>query len=37
VWRPRDWLSGEIEKELRLLKGQPYLPLAMAMATVTTP
>jgi len=35
VWRPRDWLSGEIEKELRLLKGQPYLP--MAMATVTTP
>ena len=30
VWRPRDWLSGDIERELRLLKGQPCLPLAMA-------
>ena len=29
VWRPRDWLSGDIETELRLLKGQPRLPLAM--------
>jgi hypothetical protein len=29
VWRPRDWLSGDIETELRLLKGQPCLPLAM--------
>jgi hypothetical protein len=29
VWRPRDWLSGGIETELRLLKGQPALPLAM--------
>jgi len=28
VWRPRDWLSGGIERELRLLKGQPSLPLA---------
>jgi hypothetical protein len=27
VWRPRDWLSGEIEKQLHLLKGQPKLPL----------
>jgi hypothetical protein len=35
VWRPRDWLSGDIETELRLLKGQPALPLAMA-ATSTT-
>ena len=32
VWRPRDWLSGDIETELRLLKGQPQLPLAMAAA-----
>jgi hypothetical protein len=29
VWRPRDWLSGGIETELRLLRGQPMLPLAM--------
>jgi hypothetical protein len=28
VWRPRDWLTGGIETELRLLKGQPCLPLA---------
>ena len=27
VWRARDWLNGSIEKELRLLKGQPKLPL----------
>ena len=27
VWRPRDWLDGTIERELRLLKGQPMLPL----------
>jgi hypothetical protein len=27
VWRPSDWLSGAIELELRLLKGQPCLPL----------
>ena len=27
VWRPRDWLSGDIETQLRLLKGQPTLPL----------
>jgi hypothetical protein len=27
VWRPRDWLSGDIELELRMLKGQPCLPL----------
>lgn len=26
VWRPRDWLTGDIEMELRLLKGQPSLP-----------
>ena len=30
VWRPSDWLSGGIEMELRLLKGQPQLPLARA-------
>ena len=30
VWRPRDWLNGDIERELHLLKGQPMLPLAMA-------
>lgn len=30
VWRPSDWLSGGIETELRLLKGQPALPLALA-------
>lgn len=30
VWRPRDWLSGGIEMELRLLKEQPCLPLAVA-------
>jgi hypothetical protein len=35
VWRPRDWISGDIEKELRLLKGQPQLPLAMAAAPST--
>lgn len=29
VWRPSDWLSGAIETELRLLKGQPQLPLSM--------
>jgi hypothetical protein len=29
VWRPRDWLTGGIETELRLLKGQPCLPLAL--------
>jgi hypothetical protein len=29
VWRPRDWLNGTIETELRLLKGQPCLPLAI--------
>jgi hypothetical protein len=28
VWRPRDWLTGGIELELRLLKGQPSLPFA---------
>jgi hypothetical protein len=28
VWRPRDWFSGKIERELRLLAGQPQLPLA---------
>ena len=27
VWRPSDWLNGTIERELRLLKGQPPLPL----------
>lgn len=27
IWRPSDWLSGAIETELRLLKGQPQLPL----------
>jgi hypothetical protein len=27
IWRPGQWLSGEIETELRLLKGQPMLPL----------
>jgi len=27
VWRPRDWLDGAIERELRLLKGQPTLLL----------
>ena len=27
VWRPRDWLSGRVERELRLLAGQPELPL----------
>jgi hypothetical protein len=27
VWRPSDWISGAIETELRLLKGQPQLPL----------
>lgn len=27
IWRPRDWLDGTIERELRLLKGQPMLPL----------
>lgn len=35
VWRPRDWLSGGIETELRLLKGQPQLPLEMAAKTLT--
>jgi hypothetical protein len=35
VWRPRDWLNGTIERELRLLKGQPMLPLAMS--TEVTP
>jgi hypothetical protein len=29
VWRPRDWLTGGIDLELRLLKGQPCLPLAL--------
>jgi hypothetical protein len=29
VWRPRDWLTGDIETELRLLVGQPHLPLAL--------
>jgi hypothetical protein len=29
VWRPRDWLTGGIETELRLLKGQPCLPLPL--------
>lgn len=27
VWKPSDWLSGQIETELRLLVGQPELPL----------
>lgn len=27
IWRPSDWLDGTIERELRLLKGQPQLPL----------
>ena len=27
IWRPSHWLSGQIETELRLLKGQPQLPL----------
>jgi hypothetical protein len=27
VWRPSDWISGVIEQELRLSKGQPQLPL----------
>jgi hypothetical protein len=27
VWRPSNWLNGDIELELRLLKGQPCLPL----------
>jgi len=29
VWRPRDWLDGSIELELRTLKGQPCLPLPL--------
>jgi hypothetical protein len=29
VWRPSDWLNGGIETELRLLKGQPCLPLPL--------
>jgi hypothetical protein len=29
VWRPRDWLTGGIDLELRLLKGQPCLPLPL--------
>jgi hypothetical protein len=28
IWRPRDWFSGRIEQELRLLAGQPELPFA---------
>ena len=27
VWRPRHWISGQIETELRLLRGQPQLPM----------
>ncbi len=27
IWRPSDWLSGAIERELKLIKGQPRLPL----------
>jgi hypothetical protein len=27
TWRPSHWLSGAIERELRLIKGQPRLPL----------
>jgi hypothetical protein len=27
VWRPRDWVTGRIQDELRMLAGQPLLPL----------
>jgi len=26
IWRPSDWISGAIERELKLLRGQPQLP-----------
>lgn len=33
IWRPSDWLSGVIERELRLSKGQPELPFTERTAS----